>query len=88
MQRHGEVERLRGLEVDHELELGRLHDWQIGRFLTLENSPNVNASLAIRARYVGSVAHQTTSGRKLSKFIYRRNHMTSRQRHELLALTQ
>src|SRR5258708_4184894 len=24
-----DAERLRGLEVDHELELGRLHDWQI-----------------------------------------------------------
>src|ERR1035437_6818958 len=57
-------------------------------FSPLENSPNVNPSLAIRARYVGSVAHQTASGRKLSKFIYRGNHMTSRQHDELLALAQ
>ena len=31
MQRHFEAERLRNLEVDHQLELSRLHDRQIGR---------------------------------------------------------
>src|SRR6266849_1450790 len=30
---HFEAERLRGLEVDHELELGRLDDRQVGRLL-------------------------------------------------------
>ena len=35
--RHVEAERLRGLEVDDQLELGRLHDRQVGRLLALEN---------------------------------------------------
>src|SRR5262249_44861224 len=29
-----------GLEIDHELELGRLQDRQVGRLLALENTPN------------------------------------------------
>jgi hypothetical protein len=35
--RHGEAESLGGLEVDHQLECGRLLDWQVGRFGTFEN---------------------------------------------------
>ena len=27
--RHGEAERLRGLEIDDQIEFGRLHEWQI-----------------------------------------------------------
>src|SRR6266566_4185772 len=33
---------LGGLEVDHQLELGGLHDRQVGRFGTLENSAGVD----------------------------------------------
>ena len=42
-----EAERLGGLEVDHQLELGRLHHRQIGWLLALENAPGVEANLAI-----------------------------------------
>ena len=35
--RHREAERLRGLQVDHQLELGRLLDRQIDRLLALED---------------------------------------------------
>ena len=45
--RNGEAERLRGLEVNHQLEFRRLHDWQIGGPSTLENLSGVNRSLAI-----------------------------------------
>ena len=34
-----EGQRLGGLEVDDELELGRLHNWQVGRLLALQNLP-------------------------------------------------
>ena len=37
--RHGEAERLGGLEVDDQLEFGRLHDRQIGWLLAFENPP-------------------------------------------------
>ena len=44
-QRHGKIEPLGGLEVDHELEFGGLHDWQVGRFLALEDAAGVDADL-------------------------------------------
>ena len=37
--RYGEAERPGGLEIDHELEFGRLLDRQIGRLVTPENLP-------------------------------------------------
>jgi hypothetical protein len=37
--RHREAERLGGLEVDHELELGRLPNWKITDFLALRMRP-------------------------------------------------
>ena len=45
-----EAERLGGLEVDDQLELGRLHDRQVGRLLALENAAGVDAGLTIEAR--------------------------------------
>ena len=35
--RHGEAERLRGKEVDSEIELGRLFDREVGRFRSAQN---------------------------------------------------
>jgi hypothetical protein len=35
--RHLETERLRGLEVDDQFELGRLHHWKIGGLLAFAN---------------------------------------------------
>ena len=37
--RHVEAERLGGLEIDDQLELGRLQYRQVGWLLTLENPP-------------------------------------------------
>src|SRR5207245_744172 len=44
---HVEAKRLRGAEVDHQLELGRLHDWQVGRLRALEDAASVDTSLPI-----------------------------------------
>src|ERR1700692_1056394 len=41
----GQAECLGGLEVEHELELGGLHDRQVGRLLALENPSGVDADL-------------------------------------------
>ena len=51
--RDREAERLGGLEIDDQLEFGRLLDRQIGGLGALEDLPGVNADLAIGAGEVG-----------------------------------
>src|SRR4051794_32826789 len=55
--RHLNAERLGGLEIDRQLGLCGLLDWQVRRLVTLENAAGVDASEAIRIRDAGSVAH-------------------------------
>ena len=43
--RDGEAERLCGLEVDHQFELGRLQHGEVSGLLAFENAPGVYASL-------------------------------------------
>ena len=45
--RHGEAERLCGLQVDDQLEFRRLLDWQIGRIGAVEDLSDIDAGLAI-----------------------------------------
>src|SRR3954453_8981118 len=42
-----ETERLCGLRVDHELDLDRLHHWQVGRSRTFEDAAGVVSGLVI-----------------------------------------
>jgi hypothetical protein len=42
-----EVERFGGLEVNYQLELGRLYHGQVSGLFAFENAANVNAKLAI-----------------------------------------
>ena len=56
--RRGNPERLRGLEVNHQLEFRRLHDREIGGLLAFENPAGVNAGLAISVGEAGTVAYQ------------------------------
>ena len=74
--RHGEAERLGGLEIDDEFELGRLHDRQVCRLLALKNPSSIDAGSAVGIGYAGSVAHQTTHRDELSQRMDRRNTMT------------
>ena len=59
--RDGEAERLGGVQVDRQLEFGRLLDGQVCRVRTLENPSDENAVLVIDPRQAGSVADQTAS---------------------------
>src|SRR5882757_4820269 len=57
--RNAEPEQLRGPEVDHQLEAGRLHYRKLGWFFSLQDAPRVDAHLAItlgRARRVADEA--------------------------------
>src|SRR5947208_11453060 len=55
---HFEAERLRGLEIDHELELVWKHDGQVSRSVTLENARGVEANLTKCIHDARAVAHQ------------------------------
>ena len=80
--RHREAERLGGLEVEHELEFGGLHNRQVGRLLALENSSDVDANLTVGLRNAGRVAHQTTGHDVFALGIASRQRMASRHRNE------
>ena len=60
--RHGEAERLGGLEVDDQFELGRLLDWEVSRLSALKDAAGVYAGLAICVREVG---FRSSSARRL-----------------------
>ena len=64
-----ETERLGGLEIDHQLELGRLHDWQIVGFGAAEDFAGIDASLAIGIRQAGSGADQSAGFSELAERI-------------------
>src|SRR6476659_5870293 len=59
--RHVEAERPRSIEVDHQLEFGRLQNRQVRRLCALKDAPRINSDLAKSVEDVGSVAHQSTN---------------------------
>src|SRR5712692_5574551 len=82
--RNFKTERLGGLQVDHEFELGRPHERQLGDLGALEQAAGINAYLVITFGKVGPVAHETASFGKLTKFVDGRNCMTRCERDKLL----
>src|SRR5206468_10377810 len=56
--RHCEAERLRGREIDEEVDIGRLYDRQVSRFFALEDPAYMVTGLPKRFRLIGAVAHQ------------------------------
>src|SRR5436190_504690 len=54
--RDREAERPGRLEIDHQLEGGRLHDRQIGWLLALENPSDIGTRLAVGRRDARSIA--------------------------------
>ena len=77
--RHVDAERPRRLQVDDELELGRLHDWQVGGLGALENVAGIDADLTKHVHNVGSVAHQSADCDMITIRISRRNFFARRQ---------
>ena len=78
--RHGEADGLGGLQVDDELELGRLQNWQVGWLLTLEDTAGVDAELAVSVGKARSVAHQPAGFDKLALRIDRRKRASGSER--------
>ena len=50
---HGQAERFGSLNVDHQFELGRLFDRQVGRLRTLENLVDENGGPTIKISKIG-----------------------------------
>jgi hypothetical protein len=85
--RHLEAKRPCGLEVDHELELGRLHDRQVGGLGAVENAADVNTHLAVGIGELRSVAHQAAGRGELPPLVDRGNCVSRCQRDELLTVS-
>src|SRR5262245_26150509 len=56
--RHFERQRPGSAEINHQLELRRLHDREVCRLGTLEDATGIDPDLTIRVRDVRAVAHQ------------------------------
>jgi hypothetical protein len=54
--RQGNAKHPRGLGVDDQLELGRLHDRKVRRLGALEDATDVDAELAVGIRKAGSIS--------------------------------
>src|SRR5438105_8121649 len=63
---HNDAKRLCGLQIDHQLELGRLFDRQVGRLRTLENLVDESGGPTIQISNVSSVAQKEAGLRQLS----------------------
>src|SRR6516225_1325180 len=79
LRRHLDAERPGRLQVDDELEFGRLHDREVCGLHALEDSAGIVADLAKHPRTIGRVAHQPTNFDKLAKAIGRGNPVAVRE---------
>ena len=64
--RNRQPKRLCGLEVDHELESCRLHDWQVARLLALQVAINIASGAPGLVEEIGAVGDETASDGKKS----------------------
>ena len=83
--RDREAESLRGLQIDDQLEIGRLLDRQIGGLGATEDLTGVNADVVICLRKDRPIANQPAIRDVFAPNIDRRNMVVCRQRHNLLA---
>src|SRR5262245_7121360 len=68
-QRNDQAERLRSLEVDHQLEFGGLLDRQVGWCRALENPGDVGAGLDVIGDRIAAVADQPAGLGKLARIV-------------------
>src|SRR5262249_17611948 len=76
---HVEAESTGGLSVDHQLELGRLHDWQVRRLRSPEDATYIDTHLSPSIGDIGTIANQPTSFWNFARCRYHRNDMPRRQ---------
>src|SRR5262249_40522349 len=86
--RDREAERLRGLRVDHKIELGRLLNGQIGGLGTLEDFVHISGGTPIQVWKMHSVGHESASYGKLTESIHRRQPVFDRKLNDPLSVTK
>src|SRR3954466_698153 len=79
-------ERLRSLEVQDQLELGRLHYWEVRWLFAFQNPPRIEPSLPIRLRQACPVAHQPAGYSVLAPSIDDSHGVPCRQSYDLITL--
>src|SRR2546421_9852987 len=73
--RHGNAERLGGLEIDTQPELARLLHRQIRRLLAFQDTPGINTGLATDVRVVRTEANEAAGSYKEGRIVRRGNGM-------------
>ena len=86
--RHVEAERLGGLEVDHQLELGRLLHRQVGRLLALEDAIDVAGGAPVCVGRVDPVGDQAAASDENAVRVDRRQPMLGRKRDDPLTVSK
>src|SRR5215471_19802564 len=71
--RYFQPKRTGGFQVNHELELGRLHDRKVSWLRPIEDTADVNPHLTKHLDAVGRVGGQTASPDELGPFVNRRD---------------
>src|SRR6478609_5147672 len=81
-----EAERLRGLEVDHQLELGRRLHRQIRRLLALEDAMDVGSRPAVKVDIVDAIGGKAAERDEVAKCMNRWQAVTRFERDNELAM--
>src|SRR5262249_10036969 len=55
---HLETKRLRGCEIDEQLKVRWLYDWQVGRFFAFKNTANIETGSLKSVRLIGTITGQ------------------------------
>ena len=75
-----EAQYLGGLEIDDQLELGRLHNRQVAGLFALEDAADIDAGLPIKIGKVGAIVHQRAGHGRLARSRHRGQRMAQAQR--------
>src|SRR5262245_12347529 len=88
MQGHVEAKCLRRLEVDTQIELGRLHHWEIAGLPAFYNASSVNSRLTKGVRQASAVTHQPPGEHVIAYVVHHRNGVAGSQRNNAFALDE